>query len=105
MLWLMLRLPLYFKKKKSSVGRMFLLTDGNESEKDFLYLFQVETAEVIGLKGTFDVDPGREVFTLFTTQYLCCFICQTWNFTRGRRGAGLRKDQHQIFSIRSPPPP
>lgn len=49
---------------------MFLLTDGNESEKDFLYLFQVETAEVIGLKGTFDVDPGRGVFTLFTTRYL-----------------------------------
>lgn len=46
---------------------MFLLTDGNESDKDFLYLFQVETAEVIGLKGTFDVDPGRGVFTLFTT--------------------------------------
>lgn len=98
----MLKLPLYFKKKKSSVGCMFLLTDGNESEKDVLYLFQVETAEVIGLKGTFDVDPGRGVFTLFTTQYLCCFICQTW---KHKGEEWLRKDQHQIFSILSPPPP
>lgn len=92
---------IFLKTKKSSVGCMFLLlTDGNESERLFVFV-PSRTAEVIGLKGTFDVDPGRGEFLLCLLLDACVASFAKHGISQG---GGNQKRPTSDLCLPSPPP-